>query len=104
MKRIIPVILSAFAGATLGYVINQILDMRSSPEGLKPDAIVVGAPPVTAGAAALIGAIFGRSRKGAFLTGAVIAAAFGDTLDRAMPPMTELKRKVRAIRPAPAGD
>jgi hypothetical protein len=104
MKHIISVALYAFAGATTGYVLNQILDMRSSPEGIKRDAVVVGAPPVTAVAAALVGAIFGRSRKGAFLTGAVLGAAFGDNLDRAMPPMSELKRKAQAMRPRPAGD
>lgn len=98
MKRILSVMIAAFLGATVGYVVNQVLDMRQSPDGVKTNALVVGAPPLTAAVAALVGVVFGRSRVGAFLVGAVVTAAAGDSLDRAVPPLTDLREKVKALK------
>lgn len=100
MKRILSVMVAGFIGATVGYVVHQVLDMQKSPDGVKTEALVIGAPPLTAAVAALVGIIFGRSRVGAFLVGAVVAAAAGDALDRAMPPMADLRNRVMALKDA----
>ncbi|MDJ0961060.1 MAG: hypothetical protein QNJ88_10395 [Acidimicrobiia bacterium] len=93
MRRLLSIFGSAFAGATVGYVAHQLMQRQSNPEGA-PRELIVGAPPFTAGVAAVIGIIFGRSNASAFLAGAAITASVGDKLDMAMPAMASAKQRL----------
>lgn len=96
MKRFFGVITAAFFGSTVGYVGHQFMHAQKSPDGkISPDALVVGAPVVTAGIATLVGLLFGkRGRFVAFLTGAAIAGTMGDKLDAMVPGLAEAKQKM----------
>ena len=93
MRRLLSILGSAFAGATAGYVAHQLRQRQANPEGA-PTELIVGAPPVTALVAAVIGIIFGRSNASAFLAGAAITASVGDKLDMALPAMAGAKQKL----------
>ena len=96
MKHILSVFGSAFLGATVGYVAHQVTQLRAAT-GDGPRDIIVGAPPITATVAGLIGVVFGRSRAAAFFAGAAIAGSVGDRLDMAVPAIADAKEKLLAM-------
>ncbi len=93
MRRLFSIIGSAFAGATVGYVAHQLMQRHQQPDDA-PQELIVGAPPVTALVAAVIGIVFGRSNATAFLAGAAITASVGDKLDLAVPAMAGAEQKL----------
>lgn len=94
MKYLLRTIGAAMFGSTLGYVAHQAMRRNNVPAGTEHQ-LVVGAPALTSGIAALVGLFFGkRGSVVAFAAGLGLAGAFGDQLDAKIPGLASAKQRL----------
>ena len=110
MKRFLTVCLSALAGATVGYVIHQIVDARRNgkpAEERRP--LVVGAPLSNTVVAAIIGLISGKAGPVTAFASGLMSAMVAGNLDDVIPGLGTLRRDqidkiIKAARPSGQDD